>query len=77
MATDGGLAWEFLAAVVECRDKQSGACTEAAGHEARVSLPTDPEAENEGYFGNGRGRYALNLEQTQSEDRWRDDGGQG
>lgn len=69
--------WEFLADIVQCRDKQSATCQEDAGHQAEVSLPADPDAENEGYFGNGRGRYAPYFEQSQSEDRWRDDGGRG
>jgi hypothetical protein len=68
---------QFLAAIVECQEKQSGLWKEAAGQQVRVSLPADPDAENEGYFGNQRGRQSLKLEETLSVDRWRDDGGRG
>lgn len=68
---------EFLAAIVACREKQSGVWKDAVGQQARVSVPADADGENEGYFGNQRGRHALALEDAQSVDRWRDDGGQG
>ncbi|OAI47137.1 hypothetical protein AYO44_10195 [Planctomycetaceae bacterium SCGC AG-212-F19] len=68
---------EFLAAIVACRDKQRRVWKDMAGQEATVSLPADPDGENEGYFGNQRGPNAICLEEVPSVDRWRDDGGQG
>jgi hypothetical protein len=68
---------EFLAALRACREKQSGVWKEAAGLPARVFLPADPDGANEEFFGNPRGRHALEREPVPNEDRWQDDGGQG